>query len=256
MILKLLNPQTMEAFGIEREVYNFALSDYPRISAAELKNAVAFIRYEKSYGRKTEIICEDRETLAVVTDASSNLDITEMPAEEFVYHATDIAAAKKILSEGKLLSAVKVYGKTGDELSYEKRNSPWNDPADFFEYIMFCGGDQMTGDYVVLSDNMLSGDDLEKGNFNAGVRFYFRYSDIIRHPDHTFDGYHPVKVKDEIVLSDYLYACIVPEQYKIELNSSILPELVSKVLFLSQTAISLYNWNEKVCDSIRKLQLA
>jgi len=253
MILKLSNPQTMEAFGIEREVYNFALSDYPRISATELKNAVAFIRYEQSYGRKTEIMCEDKEALAVVIDAAANLDITEMPSEEFVYHATDAAAAKKILSGGKLLSAVKVYGKTGDELAHAKYNSPWNDPADFFEYIMFCGGDQMTGDYVVLSENMPSEDDLEKGNFNAGIRFYFRFIDITRHPGHAFDGYHPVKVKDVIVLKDYLYACIVPEQYKIKLESSILPELTPKVYYLSQTAISLYNWNKKVYNFIKKL---
>ena len=70
MILKLSNPQTMETFGIEREVYYFVLSDYPRISAVELKNAVAFIRYEKSFNRKTEIMCEDKETLAVVIVSS------------------------------------------------------------------------------------------------------------------------------------------------------------------------------------------
>jgi len=244
----------METFGIEREIYYFTLSDYPRISVEELKNAVAFIRHEKSYNRITEIICEDKETLAVVIVAAANLDITEMPAEEFVYHATDVAAAKKILSGGRLLSAVKVYGKTGEELAYEKRNSPWNDPADFFEYIMFCGGDQMTGDYVVLSENMPSEADLDKGNFNAGVRFYFRYSDIIQHPGHAFDGYHPVKVKDEIVLADYLYACIVPEQFKIMLENSILPELISKVYYLSQTAINLYDWNEMVCDFVKELR--
>ncbi|MCL2253217.1 MAG: hypothetical protein FWC09_02120 [Lachnospiraceae bacterium] len=253
MILKLSNPSTLDSFGIEQGVYYFVLSDYPHISTSELKNAVAFVRYEKKYGRETKIICEDENTLQVVIDATGNLDITDMPTEKFVYHATDATAAKKILSCGKLLSAIKVYGKTGDELAYNKRNSLWNDPADFFEYIMFCGGEQMTGDYVVLSENMPSEDDLEKGNFNAGVRFYFRYEDVKKHPKHIHDGYHPIKVKDEVILSDYLYACIVPGQYKQELNNLILPELVSKVHFVPQNKNNLYNWNEKVCDFINKL---
>jgi len=50
-------------------VYGFALSDYPRITAWELKKLLAFIEYEKRYGRKTEIICEDKEILAAVNNA-------------------------------------------------------------------------------------------------------------------------------------------------------------------------------------------
>ena len=253
MILKLSNPKIMESFGIEKGVYHFALSCYPHISMSELKNAIAFIRYEKLYNRETEIVCEDDETLKIVADAIATLDITKMPAEEFVYHATDVTVATKILFSGKLLSAVKVHGKTGEELAYKKRNSLWNDPADYFEYIMFCGGDQMTGDYVVMSDNMPSEYDLEKGNFNAGVRFYFRYEDIKKHPGHIHDGYHPIKVKDEIVLSDYLFACIVPRQYENEMNNLILPELAYKVHFLPQNMSSLSNWNKRVCDAISKL---
>lgn len=247
---------------IERGVYYFALSDYPHITASELKNMIAFINYEKTYGRQTEIICEDENILEIVNNAVAHPDMvvykktTEeniLPAEnEFVYHATDINAARKILSGGKLLSAVKVYGKTGEELSFRKRYSLWNDPADFFEYIMFCWGDSMTGDYVVLSENFPGEDALEKGSFDPGVRFYFRYADIIRHPGHVFDGYHPVKVKDEILLSEYLHACIVPEQYKIE-PDPILPELKSKVHYLSQKGIGLNDWNDKVYDFVKKL---
>jgi hypothetical protein len=193
---------------IERGVYYFALSDYPYITASELKNMIAFINYEKFYDRQTEIVCEDENISEIVNNAVAHPGITDnilLPAEnEFVYHATDINAARKILSGGKLLSAVKVYGKTGEELSFQKRDSLWNDPADFFEYIMFCWGDSMTGDYVVLSENFPDEEALEKGSFDPGVRFYFRYADIIRHPGHVFDGYHPVKVKDKILLSDYL----------------------------------------------------
>lgn len=57
---------------------------------------------------------------------------------KFVYHATTYDSAKKILHSGRLLSAVKVYEKSGYELAKEKINNPWNDPADFFKYIMFA----------------------------------------------------------------------------------------------------------------------
>ena len=48
---------------------------------------------------------------------------------------------------------------------------------------------------------------------------------IMQHPGYVFDGYHPAKAKDEITLSDYLFACIVPAQYRTELAQHILPEL-------------------------------
>lgn len=232
-------------------------------SALELKKLLTFIEYEKSYGRQTEIVCENAKTLAAINNAIAHPETvinTLLPETipgctacsyrgcltEFVYHATNIRATQKILSEGKLLSAVKVSGKTGAELAYEKRNSLWNDPADFFEYIMFCWGNCIVGDYVVMSDS-------SDGDFNPGVRFYFRYSDIIRHPGHVFDGYHPIKVKDEIILSDYLHACIIPEQYKNELDHLILPELADRVYFLPQNGLGINEWSAEVYDFISKL---
>lgn len=117
---------------------------------------------------------------------------------------------------------------------------------------MFGWGDHLVGDYVVLSENWPSDEDLAKGNFNAGVRFYFRYEDMIRHLGHTFDGFHAIKVKDEIILSDYLYACIVPEQYKSEIENHIEPELTARVHYLSQKGLELSNWNDKVYDFVCK----
>lgn len=244
--------------GIQNGVYYFNLPNYPHISASELKIAVAFIKYEKSYNRQTEIVCDNEQILSTVKNAVTYPGTIEpfvlSEETEYVYHATGLNSAQKILSCGKLLSAVKVYGKTGEELSYEKRNTPWNDPADYFEYIMFCNGDDMTGDYVVLSENFPNEEDLEKGNFNAGVRFYIRSDDIMRHPGYVFDGYHPAKVKDEIILSEYLFACIVPEQYRVRLDNSVLPELASKVHYLSQRGMGLSEWNDKVYDFVRELQ--
>jgi hypothetical protein len=253
----ILNISNHESTVIERGIYYFALSDYPNITTAELKAVVEFIQYEELYHRQTEIVCEDDTILAIISNALAHTETIEnflIPNEsDFVYHATSLNATKRILSGGRLLSATKVYGKTVEELAYEKRDSTWNDPADYFEYIMFCWGDNMTGDYVVLSENFPSEENLVKGNFNPGVRFYFRYNDIIRHSGHVLDGYHAIKVKDEILLSEYLHACIVPEQYKVELDNLILPELTSKVHYLSQTGISLSDWNDKVYDFVSHL---
>lgn len=253
----IINISNYKATVFERGVYYFGLSDYPNITKKELNYVITFIKYEESYGRKTEIICNSEGILTIVNNAVARLDTDEnivLPEEnKFVYHGTDITATREILSSGKLLSATKVYGKTGAELAFEKRDSLWNDPADYFEYIMFCWGDSPTGDYVVLSDNFSSKEDLIKGNFNPGVRFYFKYKDIIKHPGHTFDGYHAVKIKDEIILSYYLHSCIVPEQYRNELRGQIPSELVSKVHFLSQNKLGISTWNKKVYDFVSEI---
>ena len=253
LVLKILNQNLS---GIKNGIYFFGLSDYPKIQDWEWNNIIAFISYEKAHGHQTEIICEDNNVAALVNNAAAQLDGTEYippiaeAIEEFVYHATDVMGAQKILSCGRLLSATKVYGKTGEELALLRRESGWEDPADFYEYIMFGWGDHLVGDYVVLCDNFPSEEDLSKGNFDAGVRFYFRYKDMIRHPGHTFDGYHPLKVKDEIILSDYLYTCIVPEQYRNEIENYISPELVGRVQYLSQRGLTLADWNDKVYNFV------
>jgi len=163
-----------------------------------------------------------------------------------VYHATDIESAAKILSCGRLLSAVRVSGKTANELEYEKHDSVWNDSADFFEYVMFCWGNCVVGDYVVMSDSPDS-------EFTPGVRFYFRYSDLLQHPGHVFDGYHCIKIKDEIVLSDYLYACIVPEQQKSQLESFVMPELAAKIHYLPEDGLGIYDWSERVYGFVERV---
>lgn len=79
--------------------------------------------------------------------------------EDFVYHATNILAAQKIRSNDRLLAATKVYGKTGEEIALERRVIGWEDPADFYEYIMFGWGTHLVGNYVVLSEKFPNEED-------------------------------------------------------------------------------------------------
>ena len=239
MILKIANDNRSI---IKKGVYLFSLVEYPKIQDWEWNNILAFISYEKACGDKLEIVCENDDILSAVQDAADKIDGKEYippiadAIEEFVYHATNVDAAQKILSSGKLLSATKAYGKTGEELAIERKANGWEDPAHFYEYVMFGWGTHLVGDYVVLSEDFPCEEDFAKGNFDAGVRFYIRYKDIIKHKGHTFDGYHPIKVKDEISLFDYLFACIIPEQYKeqIEKHISILRKYFSESFVASE----------------------
>ncbi len=246
---------------IKNNIYYFGLMDYPQIQNWEWNNMLAFLCYEKAQGREIEIVCENNNILSLVQKAADKLKGTEYippiveSIEEFVYHATDVYAAQKILMDGKLLSATRVYGKTGEAIEQERRECEWKDPADFYEYIMFGWGTHLVGDYVVLSEKFPCEEDLLKGNFNAGVRFYIKYKDIIKHKGHIFDGYHAIKVKDEVVLSDYLFACIVPEQYKEQIENCIPQELLPKVHYLSQKGLGLQEWNDRVVEYINMLQV-
>ena len=244
---------------IKDGTYHYTLTDYPKVRKWEWNGILAFISYEKAQGEPLEIICEDRELLALVNKAVNELDGTEYippikeAIEEFVYHATDVNAAQKILTCGKLLSATRAYGKTGEELARERREKGWEDPADFYEYVMFGWGTHLVGDYVVLSEDFPCEEDFLKGNFDAGVRFYIRYQDLIKHKGHTFDGYHPMKVKEEVILAEYLFACIVPEQFKEQIEKRVPQELVTKVHYLSQRGLSLQEWNAKVVEYVSRL---
>jgi hypothetical protein len=257
MILEISNEGVTK---LQNGVHHFVLSDYHNIQDWEWNNILAFISYEKALGQKLEVTCEDNDILSLVKNASNQIDGTEYippiaeAIEEFVYHATNVIAAQKILSSDRLLSATKAYGKTGEELSIERREIGWEDPADFYEYVMFGWGTHLVGDYVVLSENFPKEEDFKMGNFDAGVRFYIRYEDIIKHEGHTFDGYHPLKVKDEVILSDYLFACIVPEQYKKQIENCIPQELAKRVYYLPQRGLTLQDWNDKVVNFVRTIQ--
>ena len=249
-------------------VYYFAMSDYPNITPWELKKIITFIDYERKHGRETEILCEDEKIQASIRDAITNpealfhvsvpVKITECTAckqhgclTKFVCHTATAENAMHILASGKLLSAVKVFGKTGDELVLDKRNTI-GDPADYFEYIMFAWGNCQAGDRLVMERSLgrnPTDEELEK-SLTPGVRFYFRHEDIIRHPGYVFDGYHPAKIKDELELSDNLYACIVPEQYRSELMNHVKSEIANRVFYLPQDGLGVWDWAEKVYDFV------
>ena len=87
-----------------------------------------------------------------------------------------------------------------------------------------------------------------RADFTPGVRFYFRYEDLAEHPGRVFDGVLPMKIKDEIVLKDWLYAMVVPEGVPLDVPE----ELKERTVYLQNDCRDIWDWSEKVYTMIEK----
>ncbi len=253
-------------------VYYFALSEYPFISDWELRKIVYFVQYEKRHGRDTDIICDNESIMLKVNSALAHAEkvvMVEKPAKitectvckqkgcltDFVCHIASKENAKSILECGSIFSAVNAMGRSSHDLVNDIRNAA-GDPTDYFDYIMLAWGNCQAGDRLVMErllNRQPNEEDLSTG-FQPGIRFYFKYDTILTHPNHIFDGYHPAKIKGEIVLSDYLFVCIIPEQYKKEFVDIIPSSVLDKVYYIENDCRDIWDWSEKVYDFVEKLE--
>jgi len=253
-------------------VYYFALSDYPNISDWELRKLILFSDYERKHNREIKIICENSKIIQAANHALANPAlflsaqkpsiITECTAckqkgclTEFVCHTTPIENAKKILTSGKLLSAVKAFGKTADELVFDRNNSPFsvfNDPPDYYDYLMLSWGNCQAVDRIVMERILgRSPNEFDLSiDFQPGVRFYFKYDVIKNHKDFTNDGYHPAKIKNELSLTEYLYCCIIPENHRTKFKDIIPSFLANRVFYIENNCEDIWNWSEKVYNFV------
>lgn len=83
-------------------------------------------------------------------------------------------------------------------------------------------------------------------HFHPGVRFYFKYDRLIKHPNAVCDGGLPMKVKDEIVLRDWVEQIIIPTECKEQLNPSIPRDLKGMVIYVENNCKDIWDWSEKV----------
>ncbi|MCH5297066.1 MAG: hypothetical protein J1E85_05300 [Ruminococcus sp.] len=248
------------------------LSDYPNISDWEIKNIIDFVNYENLYNRKTKIVSENDDILCTVNNALTHPEkfyninrpdkITECTAcpvrkgcmTDFVCHTSPVENALKIFESGKLLSAVNARNLPAEVLMKESRNAA-NDPADYFNYVMLSWGNCQAGDRLVMERKLKrfpNEQDLSV-DFTPGVRFYFRFDDLAKNPDTIFDGVLPMKVKDKIVLNDYVYAIIIPLQY-IELFKDKIPRnLLNRTHFIENNCKDIWDWSEKVYSFVENL---
>ena len=248
------------------------LANYPSISDWELRTILEFREYESQYGRQCLVACENKEICSIIASALRMPEtyrnvprpglLTECTAcpvrkgcvTEFVCHTTSPENAKKIFDSGKLLSARKARGIPVTELMAESRNAA-NDPADYFEYIMLAWGNCQAGDRLVMERKLgrfPNETDLSI-HFTPGVRFYFRYDVLANHPERIFDGVLPMKIKNEIVLADWVYRIVIPMELKQELESTVPDNLKSRVIYVENDCADIWDWSEKVYQMIEQI---
>lgn len=270
MVIKIGNFDFSEVWD---GVFYKKLSQYPIVSDWEMKNIIDFINYEKMNNRTCILESEDNTVLEKVKANLKNAqhyrnvkpplkitECTECPYRKgcmtkFVCHTSPVENAINIFDTGRLLSAVKVRKLSANVLKQEKRNVA-NDPEDYFDYIMFAWGNCQAGDRLVMERKLKrfpSEEDLST-NFTPGVRFYFKYEEISKHPYAVFDGVLPLKVKNEVKLEDWIYAIIVPKSQRGVIENYISDELSDKVYYIENDCKDIWDWSEKVYCFVENLK--
>lgn len=174
--------------------------------------------------------------------------------DDFVCHTSPVENAIKIFDCCSLLSPVKARKISASELAKESRNAA-NDPEDYFEYIMFAWGNCQAGDRLVMERKLKRFPDETdlSVNFTPGVRFFFKYDEIIRHPYAVFEGVLPLKIKDEVILKDWVHSVVIPLAEKEKTENHIPLNLKNKVHYIENDCKDIWKWSEKVYEYIRKL---
>ena len=248
------------------------LSNYPWITNWEIRNLIDFIEYERKNGRECKIQCDNEELLALINKKIMDKDkyinvsraalITECTAcpkrkgcvTEYVCHTTSVDNAIKIFETGKLLSALLARKVPVEELMAEKRKAA-NDPADYFEYVMLAWGNCQAGDRLVMERKLGRFPDEEdlSVNLTPGVRFYFKYDKLAKHPQVVFDGVLSMKVKDEIILKDWVETIVIPTELREIIETAIPNDLLERVIYVENDCKDIWEWSEKVYCIIEKM---
>ena len=252
-------------------IYQFALKNYPQIQEWELEKLAKFIAYEQDHRRQTIMECEDLELNIQIHDylqehsffppyrpshhlVASTYDIQrKLVTSNYCSHTCTVEVARSIFQTGKLMSAVKVFGKSGAELVTDSRNAA-SDPADYFDYIMF-GWSNTTSGYRLAMERLLgrapSEEELQE-KFIPGVSFHFLYEELIQAPGYMFDGYHVAKIKDMLNLFSELYICIIPTHNKSQFENIIPTKIQDRVHYLDYAGEDLEEWTKKVYQVVLK----
>lgn len=245
-------------------VYYYALSDYPNISKWELSGIIKFVEYENHHGRTTEFTSDIKEIIDKINQVLENKNLfinIERPTKitqctackqkgcltKYVCHTASLENALSIIKGGSILSAVKARNLPAQKLKLEPRNAA-KDPEDYFEYVMMAWGNCIAGDKLVMERKvrgMPTEEDLSSG-LTPGIRFYFKYDDLINHHNAVFDGYHPVKIRDELILKDNVFAIIIPEAYKDKFYKYIGNDIKDRVYYLDNKDMDVLEWSSVV----------
>lgn len=262
--------------------YQFSLSNYPEPNDWELKHLNEYLLYEIDHNRRIALWFNNVQTEKFVKDSINQFfkyedtglsafvesklvtqgeRVIDIPPKlthcqtchekgcitDFVCHVTSVTDAAKILQSGVILSACKARKESGRILALEDRNVA-GDPPDYFEYVMFTFGNCTAGDRLIMERNlgrMPTDKDLTE-NFYPGVRFYFRYKELVDHPGFCSDGYHFCKIKDKLEIEPYLVAAIGPKTAAPDLLKVISSKQRELLVFVDHTEFSdLWSWSHE-----------
>ena len=121
---------------------------------------------------------------------------------------------------------------------------------------MFAWGNCQVGDRLVVERELgrrPEEADLSAG-FTPGVRFFFRYADLIRHPQAAFDGVLPLKIRDEVVLADWVWAIVAPERFRAAIEGRVSEALRDRVHFLKNDGLDIWAWSGRVYEYAKALR--
>lgn len=66
------------------------------------------------------------------------------------------------------------------------------------------------------------------------------------------DGVLPMKVKDEVVLAEWVHAIVIPEELRNSLADSVSANLADKVIYIKNDCKDIWDWSEKVYCAIEQ----
>ena len=67
------------------------------------------------------------------------------------------------------------------------------------------------------------------------------------------DGVLPVKIKDEILLSDWVDAIVIPMKLRSAVAPHIPQELTDKIIYVENDCRDIWDWSEKVYRIIEEV---
>lgn len=250
-------------------VFYKKLANYPYITEWEIQTILDFESYEQRNGRECTIEATDSIVRAIdnyrsIYEAGERLAVPKKITEcvacprykgcmtDFVCHTAPIENAVKIFECGALQSPTKWRGVPASVLKAESRNAA-NDPEDYFDYVMFAWGNCQAGDRLVIERKLKrfpTEEDLST-YFTPGVRFFFRYDEIVKHPNATFEGVLPLKIKEEVKLSDWVDTIIIPSAERAVFKAIIPYDLESRTFYLDNDCTDIWEWSEKVYEFVK-----
>ena len=121
---------------------------------------------------------------------------------------------------------------------------------------MFSWGNCQAGDRRVMERKLGRSPSAEEmgAGFTPGVRFYFKYDELEKHPQAVHDGFLPIKVKDEVKLADYVYVIVIPSEYKEQIMANMPENLMDRAYCLDQENLDVWQWSEKVYSFVNELR--